>query len=161
MDRAKCCGRMRASTPATSGLRPAAFRCCFRFRGGSAARNITFEGREYQLEPGDAFGNAIHGFVLNRPWRVVEQQAARVVGEFQASVDDPAILERWPADFRIRVSYEVRGPELVSEIRYENSGDWPAAVRVRDARLFSAAAGGWRQRGRHDCDGAGRSVLGA
>ena len=40
-------------------------------------------------------------------------------------MDDPTILERWPADFRIRVSYEVRGRELVSEIRYENTGDGP------------------------------------
>ena len=48
-----------------------------------------------------------------------------MVGEFQASVDDRSILERWPADFRIRVSYEVRGRELVSEIRYENTGDGP------------------------------------
>ena len=77
------------------------------------------------MEPGDAFGNAIHGFVLNRPWRVVEHVAARVVGEFQASVDDPTILKRWPADFRIRVSYEVRGTELISEIRYENPSDDP------------------------------------
>ncbi len=97
----------------------------FPFPGRIGGAKYKFEGREYHLEPGDAFGNAIHGFVLNRPWRVIEQQAARVVGEFQASVDDPAILERWPADFRIRIAYEVRGPELVSEIRYENSGTGP------------------------------------
>ena len=97
----------------------------FPFPGRIGAAKYKFEGREYHLESGDAFGNAIHGFVLNQPWRVVEQQAARVVGEFQASVDDPAILERWPADFRIRVAYEVRGRELVSEIRYENTGDGP------------------------------------
>ena len=36
-----------------------------------------------------------------------------------------SILERWPADFRIRVSYEVRGRELVSDIEYENTGDGP------------------------------------
>ena len=46
------------------------------------------KGASIDFEPGDAFGNAIHGFVYNRPWRVVEQSAARVVGEFQASVDD-------------------------------------------------------------------------
>lgn len=97
----------------------------FPFPGRIGGARYEFEGREYQLEPSDAFGNAIHGFVLNRPWRVVEHDAARVVGEFQASKDDASILEHWPADFRIRVSYEVRGPELVSEIRYENTGDGP------------------------------------
>lgn len=97
----------------------------FPFPGRIGGAKYVFEGREYHLEPGDAFGNAIHGFVLNRPWRVIEQSEARVVGEFQASVDDATILERWPADFKIRVSYEVRAAELVSEIRYENSGEGP------------------------------------
>jgi aldose 1-epimerase len=90
--------------------------------GGAA---YTFEGRDYKLEPGDAYGNAIHGFVLNRPWRIVEQSPARLVGEFQASIDDKTILERWPADFRIRVSYEVCGRELVSDIEYQNTGAGP------------------------------------
>lgn len=95
----------------------------FPFGGRIGGARYEFGGRQYELEPGDGLGNAIHGFVLNRPWRVVEQEAARVVGEFQASVDDPAILERWPTDFRIRVSYEVRGKKLLSEIRYENPSE--------------------------------------
>jgi aldose 1-epimerase len=97
----------------------------FPFPGRIGGAELSFDGREYRLEPWDAFGNAIHGFVYNRPWRVVEQGGARVVGEFHASVDDSSILERWPADFRIRVAYEIRGRELVSQIRYENSGDGP------------------------------------
>jgi aldose 1-epimerase len=97
----------------------------FPFPGRIGGAALTFDGRQYRLEPGDSFGNAIHGFVYNRPWRVVEHNASRVVGEFQASIDDPMILERWPADFRIRVAYDVRPRELVSEIRYENSGDGP------------------------------------
>lgn len=97
----------------------------FPFPGRIGGAAYTFRGKIYQLEPGDAFGNAIHGFVFNRPWRVVEQSDHRVVGEFQAAVDDRSILERWPADFRIRVSYEVRGRELLSDIRYTNTGDGP------------------------------------
>jgi aldose 1-epimerase len=94
----------------------------FPFPGRIGDASFQFEGRNYQLEPGDVFGAAIHGFVLNRPWRVVEQSNARIVGEFQASIDDRSILERWPSDFRIRVSYEVRGRELISDIQYENCG---------------------------------------
>jgi aldose 1-epimerase len=97
----------------------------FPFPGRIGGAAYTFGGREYQLEPGDAFGNAIHGFVFNRPWRVLEQADNRIVGEFQASVVDASILERWPADFRVRVSYEVRGRELSSDIHYENVGDGP------------------------------------
>ena len=97
----------------------------FPFPGRIGGAKFTFGGREYPLEPGDAFGNAIHGFVHKRPWRIVEQTGRRVEGEFQASVDDAAILAHWPSDFRIRASYEVRGRELVSDIRYENTGTGP------------------------------------
>ena len=50
-----------------------AFRCCFRFQDVFPARLFAWEGKQYALEPGDAFGNAIHGFALSRPWRVIEQ----------------------------------------------------------------------------------------
>jgi aldose 1-epimerase len=97
----------------------------FPFPGRIGGAAYQFRGREYRLEPSDAFGNAIHGFVFNRPWRLIEHSTARLVGEFQASVDDRTILERWPSDFRIRVSYEVRGRKLLSTIDYENAGDGP------------------------------------
>jgi aldose 1-epimerase len=97
----------------------------FPFPGRIGGARYRFEGRDYQLQPADAYGNAIHGFVYDRPWRVVNQSGQRVVGEFQASVDDATILARWPADFRIRVSYEVRARELISEVRYENMGSTP------------------------------------
>jgi aldose 1-epimerase len=97
----------------------------FPFPGRIGGAKYTFAGREYSLEPGDAHGNTIHGFLLNRPWRVVEQTGSRLVGEFQASKDDTKILEHWPADFLIRVSYEVRSSELVSNIYYENTGNGP------------------------------------
>lgn len=95
----------------------------FPFPGRIGRAKYSYAGREYQLEPGDAFGNAIHGFVHKRPWRVIEQSPSRVVGEFQASVDDSSLLGLWPSDFRIRVSYEVRDRELLSDIRGENTGD--------------------------------------
>jgi aldose 1-epimerase len=97
----------------------------FPFPGRIGQAKYSFGGREYQLEPGDAFGNAIHGFVHKRPWRVVEQRPEKIVGEFQAAVDNPSLLAYWPSDFRIRVSYEVRGRELLSDIRFENTGDGP------------------------------------
>jgi len=97
----------------------------FPFPGRIGQAKYTFGGREYQLEPGDPLGNAIHGFVHKRPWRIVDRRPEKIVGEFQASVDDASLLERWPSDFRIRVSYEVRGRELLSDIRFENTGGGP------------------------------------
>lgn len=95
----------------------------FPFPGRIRQGKYSFAGRDYTLEPGDAFGNAIHGFVHTRGWRVVEQSPQRVVGEFQASKDEPRLLSLWPSDFQIRASYEVRGGELLSDIRCENTGD--------------------------------------
>jgi aldose 1-epimerase len=97
----------------------------FPFPGRIGGAAFMFNGRRYELQPTDGLGNAIHGFVYDRPWRVVERTTNCVTGEFQASVDDRSILERWPADFRIRVSYTVRGPALLSGIQFENTGDGP------------------------------------
>jgi len=95
----------------------------FPFPGRIGRARYSFAGREYRLQPADTFGNAIHGFVFNRPWRVVEHEGSRTVGEFQASLDDRSILERWPADFRIRVAYEVRARSLEIKVAYANLGD--------------------------------------
>ena len=62
------------------------------FAGRIGGAAYEFRGRRFELEPNDGLGNAIHGFVYNRPWRVVEQSALRVVGEFQASKVDRKIL---------------------------------------------------------------------
>lgn len=92
----------------------------FPFAGRIRERAFTFAGRTYKLPKGDDLGNAIHGFVFDRPWRVIEQTPRRVVGQFQASVDEPAILEMWPADFRITVTYQLSGSTLAGEVFIEN-----------------------------------------
>ncbi|MEX0819371.1 MAG: aldose 1-epimerase [Pirellulaceae bacterium] len=92
----------------------------FPFPGRLRGTTFHWEGREFQLESGDGRGNAIHGFVLNRPWRVIDSGPSRVVGQFQASVDDPTILDQWPADFRVTATYELVGNRLVSTFEFEN-----------------------------------------
>jgi len=95
----------------------------FPYPGRLKGKTLTFEGKTYPLDGDDGRGNAIHGYVLNRPWKVVEQSASRVVGEFQASKVDPEILKRWPADFVLRVSYELAGTMLRSEVTITNPDD--------------------------------------
>ena len=107
--------------PTRSGI-PLLFPFAGRLRGSTFA----FGDRTYGLK--DSLfnaGNAIHGFVLNRPWRVTEQAAARATGEFHASVDEPGLLEQWPADFRIAVTYEVAGTALRCEVRVDNPDERP------------------------------------
>lgn len=99
----------------------------FPFPGRIGNAEFEFEGRRYGLSeaaaPRDPLGNAIHGFVLNRPWRLIEQDKQRVVGEFQATVDAPQLLEVWPADFRLRMAYELQGTTLGCDIQVDNPSD--------------------------------------
>ena len=92
----------------------------FPFPGRIPQGVFKWEGKEYRLPTGDGRGNAIHGFVLDRPWRLVQQNGHQVVGEFHASRDDAKILELWPADFRIRVTYSLRNDTLSSTLEIEN-----------------------------------------
>jgi aldose 1-epimerase len=86
---------------------------------------LFWDGHEYTLPEGDGRGNAIHGFVHGRPWRVLEQTDSAIVGQFQASVDDPALLEHWPADFRITATYTLETNRLVCDYRLENPDQRP------------------------------------
>jgi aldose 1-epimerase len=97
----------------------------FPFPGRLRGTTFRWGGQEFQLPEGDGRGNAIHGFVMSRPWRVIEQNGSRVVGQFQASVDDSTILSQWPADFRITATYELTGTQLRSAFRIENPDEKP------------------------------------
>lgn len=88
--------------------------------GRVAGASYEWEGKQYLLEPMDGQGNGIHGFVHTRPWRVIEQSSDRLKGEFQASVDDPSLLERWPADFRLTAEYAVLKHTLTLRLVVEN-----------------------------------------
>lgn len=86
-----------------------------------------WEGQDYfipdNLAAHDADGNAIHGFCLDRPWRVIEQGENFVTGQFQLSVDAPDRLALWPTDFIISVRYELQNNMLQSKISIENQTD--------------------------------------
>ena len=98
----------------------------FPFGGRLVGNSFRWRGTQYTVT--DALvlnGNVLHGFVINRPWRVIEQADNRVVGEFHAAVDDPALLSQYPSDFRIRMRYEIGASSLASEITVDNPGDRP------------------------------------
>jgi aldose 1-epimerase len=86
-----------------------------RIRGG----RFMWDGREYALDGihQDGQGNAIHGLVFDRPWRVAHRDDAAVVGRFQLSVDAPDRRALWPADFLIEVRYQLREAALRCDIR--------------------------------------------
>lgn len=106
--------------PSRSGI-PVLFPFAGRIRGTS----FEFEGRAYELPVGDDFGNAIHGFVMTRPWRVTHRTALSATGEFQASLDAPDVLANWPADYRIEATYRLHGNSLTLAIQIENPDSRP------------------------------------
>ncbi|QDT65686.1 aldose 1-epimerase [Calycomorphotria hydatis] len=100
----------------------------FPFPNRIAYGKFSFEGKDYELPPEMvhyAGEHAIHGFCLDRAWRVTRSSEDSVTGEFQLSVDDPERLHLWPSDCRIEITYTVSGPALRAEITMSNAGDKP------------------------------------
>jgi aldose 1-epimerase len=100
----------------------------FPFPNRIRAGRYSWKGQEFEIPlsnaPHDGAGNAIHGFCLDRPWRVTSRGADFVVGVFELGKDAPDRLPYWPADFRIEVRYQVRGSNLRADIKLVN----PSAV---------------------------------
>ena len=98
----------------------------FPFGGRLVGNTFRWRGTEYAITDGIIIdGTAIHGLVLNRPWRVLEQSSNRVTGEFHAAIDEPSLLTQWPSEFRIRMSYEIGPSSLTCEITIDNPDTRP------------------------------------
>lgn len=116
----------------------------FPYAGRLRGKTLNWNGGAWPLEGDDNRGNAIHGYVLNRPWRVLEQSNQRAVGQFQASLDAPALLQGWPADFRITATYELAGTSLSSSFLIENPDQRPLPFGFGTHPYFCVPLGGSR-----------------
>jgi aldose 1-epimerase len=114
----------------------------FPYPGRLPGMTFSWQGRDYPQEAGDPHGNAIHGFVLRRAWRVLEQSATRVVGEFHAWRDDPSLRERWPADFRIRAEYQLESSSLTLRYTIDNPDAQPLPCGFGIHPYFRVPLGG-------------------
>jgi aldose 1-epimerase len=126
-----------AGRPSGSGI-PLMFPFAGRIRGTS----FRFDGQQHALPASDGLGNAIHGFVIDRPWRLIHQAEGRVTGQFQASLDDASLLKHWPADFRITADYQLAGNTLVSEFLVENPDAGPLPFGFGTHGYFRVPLGG-------------------
>jgi aldose 1-epimerase len=98
--------------PTRSG-NPVLFPFPNRIRNGG----FTWAGRDYQLPINGPGGkHAIHGFACRKTWRSLgnntTDHSAEFSAEFQGSIDAPESLAYWPADYRIRISVELRANSL-------------------------------------------------
>ncbi|MEQ9408626.1 MAG: aldose 1-epimerase [Fuerstiella sp.] len=110
--------------PSHSGI-PLLFPFPNRIRSG----RYSWEGQDYELPESlvgyEGSGNAIHGFCLDRPWRVVEQTESSVTGAFRISQDAPERLPLWPTDGEIRIRYSLNNACLRADIEVQNPTSTP------------------------------------
>jgi aldose 1-epimerase len=132
----------------TSGTRPTAsgIPILFPYAGRLRGTTLHFAGRTIPLVIDPRLGFAIHGFVYNRPWRIISQSASSVTGEFHAARDDPSLLDLWPTDFRIRASYEVHHTGLRLSITIDNPGDRPLPFGLGTHGYFRLPLGAFGKR---------------
>jgi len=110
--------------PSHNGI-PILFPFPNRIRSG----RFTWDGTEYELPESvvsyDGSGNAIHGFCLDKPWRVEEQSESSVTGVFRLSVDAEDRSGLWPTDAELKVCYELKGTTLHCEFTVLNPDTKP------------------------------------
>lgn len=96
-----------------------------RIRGGQ----YSWEGKDYELPETlvayEGAGNAIHGFALDRPWRIVEQTESSVTAAFRISQDAPERLPLWPTDGEIEIRYSLNNACLRADIVVHNPTNEP------------------------------------
>jgi len=101
----------------------------FPFPNRIRAGRYSWDGTDYELPESqvgyDGSGNAIHGFCLDRPWRVVEQKESSVTAVFQISRDAPDRASLWPADAELTVRYVISALTLRCEFTVRNPDDKP------------------------------------
>ena len=127
----------------------------FPYPGRIEGGRFTFEGREVQLPTDARDGNAIHGVVRARPWRVVGTDGAGVTTEFDsAAVGVPAA--EWPWPFVLRLTTRIRGSAVRAEIEATNHGEGnmpmglgfhPYFPASDDLEVWVDADERWAQRG--------------
>ena len=117
----------------------------FPFGGRLVGDSFRWRGIEYTVTDALVYhGNVLHGFVIDRPWRVLEQSTDRVVGEFHAATDEPDLLRQYPSDFRIRMTYAIGPHSLASEITVDNPGNCPLPWGFTTHGYYRLSLGGGR-----------------
>lgn len=94
----------------------------FPFPGRIGHGEFEYGGKTYLIPHDAGRAHALHGFLLNRPWRLVDQGDDYVTAAFQASTDDPSILNHWPSDFAVEATYGLTGRQLQFDASFTNTG---------------------------------------
>lgn len=85
---------------------------------------FTFEGRDVSLETPEPGAHLLHGFVLSRPWEVIDSgfdESAWVTSRFK-SAEFEDIGRQWPYPFEATCTYRLREGRLAVEFQGTNTG---------------------------------------
>jgi aldose 1-epimerase len=103
--------------------------CLFPFPGRIQGGRFSFRGREVQLPVDGRDGNAIHGVVRTRPWRVVRADAAEVQARIStAEAAIPAAEWPWPFELTLTVSLNDGALRVHTEARNVGSEAMPIGL---------------------------------
>jgi aldose 1-epimerase len=86
---------------------------------------FSFEGRPYRWPVLDAQGNAIHGFVKDRAWRVEGTTSGDEGASISCNISSeqyPEILQGFPFPFQVAATYQLGEDGLTLRCRVENVG---------------------------------------
>ena len=97
----------------------------FPFPGRIPGTRFEWDGIEYELEPSDKFGNAIHGFVHTRPWKLIDHGPTHASARFDSQTAEGELSRRWPGSFELTSTYRLHGDSLRFELEAFNSGSIP------------------------------------
>ncbi len=97
----------------------------FPFPGRIAGAQFESGGQTWSLPAGDGKGNAIHGFVLDRPWELENESAASVSAVFRTADHLPDAKSLWPAEFALQCRHELSAGQLSISLSVHNPSDDP------------------------------------
>lgn len=108
-----------AAKPTSSGIP-----ILFPFPNRASDGVLRFQGRSYPVSP------SRHGFVRDKPWRVIDRGASEAEGAWIRSAIDAAnfraaILDQFPFPFRLEVTYRLIERRLEMETTVRNTGESP------------------------------------
>jgi aldose 1-epimerase len=100
------------------------------FPGRIRDGKYSFMGEKFQLEKNDKDGpNAIHGFLRNENWEIVDQSETAALFRFRMS-DEVYRPRGYPFSLEIEVAYELDERGLTTTFQITNTGDDAAPVGI-------------------------------
>ncbi len=98
----------------------------FPFPNRIAAGRFRWHDQEYRLPRNERNVNAIHGFVLDKPWSVkIKTDDSAVRGSISSRWQLAEASQQWPGQFELRGTITLKGRMVSLEFEVQNIGDRP------------------------------------